>query len=158
MTGIVGQGIVACGHFLRRTLQISHARRAGEPSLLKYWAMLSGSIIGDSGEIKGVGLWLTGSALPWKALRFLRKAKGSRTTRHSRVAPTKATFPVPPDHARLMPTTIPAAKPAVRLQNNAPRIRTIFFFAPTSAQSPRQGMAAITSSSMASIFFSRSVY
>jgi hypothetical protein len=27
------------------------------------WAMLSGSIIGDSGEIKGVGLWLTGSAL-----------------------------------------------------------------------------------------------
>jgi hypothetical protein len=46
--------------FLRRSTQISHARRAGEPSLLNDWAMLSGSIIGDSGEIKGVGLWLTG--------------------------------------------------------------------------------------------------
>ena len=44
------------------TLQISHARPAGEPSLLKYGAMLSGSIIDDLGEIKGVALWLTGWA------------------------------------------------------------------------------------------------
>jgi len=36
------------------TIQISHARRAGEPTLLKDWAMLSGDDIGDSGEIKGV--------------------------------------------------------------------------------------------------------
>ncbi|MBI2812920.1 MAG: hypothetical protein HYX71_01390 [Opitutae bacterium] len=42
----------------RRTTQISHARRAGKPSLLKYGAMLSGDIINESGEIKGVVLWL----------------------------------------------------------------------------------------------------
>jgi hypothetical protein len=46
-----------------RTLQISHARRTGEPSLLNDWAMLSVGVIIDEGEIKGVGLWLTGSAL-----------------------------------------------------------------------------------------------
>jgi len=40
------------------TFQISHARRAGKPYFSKYWAMWSGSIIGDSGEIKGVALWL----------------------------------------------------------------------------------------------------
>jgi hypothetical protein len=44
------------------TIQISHARRAWVPPLLKYGAMLSGDIMGDLGEIKGVGLWLTGSA------------------------------------------------------------------------------------------------
>jgi hypothetical protein len=43
------------------TLQISHARRTGEPSLLNNWAIWSGSIIGDLDEIKGVALWLTGS-------------------------------------------------------------------------------------------------
>ena len=48
--------------FLCPTLQISHASRAGEPSLLKYRAMLSVGVIIDEGEIKGVGLWLTGSA------------------------------------------------------------------------------------------------
>ena len=42
------------------TFQISHARRAWVPPLLKYEAMLSGDIIGDSGEIKGVALWMTG--------------------------------------------------------------------------------------------------
>jgi len=31
--------------------------------LLKYWAMWSGNMIGDSGAIKGVALWMTGSAL-----------------------------------------------------------------------------------------------
>jgi hypothetical protein len=45
-----------------RTPQISHARQAGKPSLLNFGAMLSGDIISESAEIKGVGLWLTGSA------------------------------------------------------------------------------------------------
>jgi hypothetical protein len=45
--------------FGRSTIQISHARRAGEPSLLNDWAMLSGDNISESGEIKGVSLWLT---------------------------------------------------------------------------------------------------
>ena len=45
-------------HVSGPTTQISHARRAGEPSLLNNWAMLSGSIIDDLGEIKGVALWL----------------------------------------------------------------------------------------------------
>jgi hypothetical protein len=44
--------------FLCRTIQISHARRAGEPSLLKYGAMLSGDDMDDLGESKGVVLWL----------------------------------------------------------------------------------------------------
>jgi hypothetical protein len=43
------------------TIQVSHARRATKPSLLKYGAMLSGNIVGDLGEIKGVALWMTGS-------------------------------------------------------------------------------------------------
>jgi hypothetical protein len=51
------------GNLLCLTPQISHARRAGEPSLLKYRAMLSGDIISESREFKGVALWLTGSAL-----------------------------------------------------------------------------------------------
>ena len=42
----------------RRSLQISHARRAWVPPFLKYGAMLSGDIIGESGESKGVVLWL----------------------------------------------------------------------------------------------------
>jgi hypothetical protein len=40
------------------TTQISHARRAWKPPPLKYRAMLSGDDIGDSGESKGVVLWL----------------------------------------------------------------------------------------------------
>ena len=44
--------------FFCRSLQISHARRAGKPSLLNDWAMLSGDDIGDLGESKGVVLWL----------------------------------------------------------------------------------------------------
>jgi hypothetical protein len=52
---------------LRRTIQISHARRAGEPSLLKYGAMLSGDIMGDLGESKGVVLWLLDRPLNRKA-------------------------------------------------------------------------------------------
>jgi hypothetical protein len=40
--------------FICPTLQISHARRAGEPSLLNNWAMLSVGLIIDEGEIKGV--------------------------------------------------------------------------------------------------------
>ena len=47
-------------HVFRRSLQISHARWAGEPSLLNNWAMLSGDIIGELRNIKGVALWLTG--------------------------------------------------------------------------------------------------
>jgi hypothetical protein len=39
------------------TTQISHARRAGEPSLLNDWAMLSGDDMRDLGESKGVVLW-----------------------------------------------------------------------------------------------------
>jgi hypothetical protein len=42
------------------TPQISRARWADEPSLLNNWAMWSGNIIDDSGEIKGVALWMTG--------------------------------------------------------------------------------------------------
>jgi hypothetical protein len=38
------------------TTQLSHARRAGRPSLLNNWAMLSGDDIIESGEIKGVVL------------------------------------------------------------------------------------------------------
>jgi hypothetical protein len=45
------------GHaFLWPTFQVSRARRTGEPFFLKYWTMLGGNIIGDSGEIKGVAL------------------------------------------------------------------------------------------------------
>jgi hypothetical protein len=43
--------------FFRRSTQISHARRAGKPSLLNDWAMASGDDMGDSGESKGVVLW-----------------------------------------------------------------------------------------------------
>jgi hypothetical protein len=43
-------------HLFGLTLQISRARGAGESSFLKYKAMRSGDIIGDSGEIKGVAL------------------------------------------------------------------------------------------------------
>ena len=50
------------------TTQISHACRAGKPSLLNNWAMLSGDIISDSGEIKGVALWMIGWAFFWFAL------------------------------------------------------------------------------------------
>jgi hypothetical protein len=42
-------------HLFCPTLQISHARRAGKPSLLKYGAMLSVGVIVEEGEIKGVG-------------------------------------------------------------------------------------------------------
>jgi hypothetical protein len=42
----------------RRSTQISHARRAGQPALLKYGAMLSGDDMDDSGETKGAALWL----------------------------------------------------------------------------------------------------
>jgi hypothetical protein len=49
--------------FLGRTTQISHARRAGEPSLLNNWAMLSVGVIIDEGEIKGVAAVAAGSAL-----------------------------------------------------------------------------------------------
>jgi hypothetical protein len=45
-----------------RTSQISHARRAGKPSLLNSWAMLSADDIGESGEIKGVAAVAAGSA------------------------------------------------------------------------------------------------
>jgi hypothetical protein len=47
---------------LCRTLQISHARRAGKPTLLNDWAMLSGDDIDESGEIKGVAAVAAGSA------------------------------------------------------------------------------------------------
>ena len=47
----------------RLTSQISHARRAGEPSLLNNWAMLSGDVIVELGEIKGVAAVAAGSAL-----------------------------------------------------------------------------------------------
>lgn len=50
------------------TPQISHARRAGEPSLLSDWAMWSVNMIDDSGVIKGVALWMTGSALLFQTL------------------------------------------------------------------------------------------
>jgi hypothetical protein len=49
--------------FLWLTIQISHARRAGEPSLLNNWAMLSGDIINESDEIKGVAAVAAGWAL-----------------------------------------------------------------------------------------------
>lgn len=39
------------------SIQISHARRAWVPPLLKYGAMLSGDDMGDLGESKGVVLW-----------------------------------------------------------------------------------------------------
>ena len=48
--------------FFRRSLQISHARRAGEPSIVNDWAMWSVNMIDESRDIKGVALWLTGSA------------------------------------------------------------------------------------------------
>jgi len=35
---------------------------SGDPSLWNNWAMWSVNMIDDSGEIKGVALWLTGSA------------------------------------------------------------------------------------------------
>ena len=44
-------------HLFCPTFQISHARQAGGPSLLNNWAMWSGNMIGDSGEIKGVARW-----------------------------------------------------------------------------------------------------
>jgi hypothetical protein len=50
-------------HVFRRSLQISHARRAGEPSRLNDWAILSGNIINELGEIKGVAAVATGSTL-----------------------------------------------------------------------------------------------
>jgi hypothetical protein len=43
--------------FIQLTTQISHARRAREPLLLKYGAMLNGDDMSDSGESKGVVLW-----------------------------------------------------------------------------------------------------
>jgi hypothetical protein len=46
----------------RRSIQISHARRAGKPCLLNNWAMLSGDDISESGEIKGVAAVAAGSA------------------------------------------------------------------------------------------------
>jgi hypothetical protein len=39
-----------------RSPQISHARRADEPSFLNNWAMWSVNMIDDLGEIKGVAL------------------------------------------------------------------------------------------------------
>jgi hypothetical protein len=32
---------------------------SGQTELLKYWAMWSVNMIGDSGEMKGVALWMT---------------------------------------------------------------------------------------------------
>jgi hypothetical protein len=56
----------------RRSTQISHARRAGEPSLLKYGAMLSGDIMGDLGESKGVAAVAAGSASTQLHKRLVR--------------------------------------------------------------------------------------
>ncbi len=96
------------------------------------------------------GDWI-GSSLSCTAV--FRRAKGSRTTSENAAAPKNAAFPLPPDHARLIPTITPAANPTARPQNNAPRIRRILFFAVITAQSPRQGIAATTSNSMASIYY-----
>jgi hypothetical protein len=46
----------------RRSFQISHARRAGKPTPLNDWAMLSGDDISESGESKGVAAVAAGSA------------------------------------------------------------------------------------------------
>jgi hypothetical protein len=56
---------------------------------LKYKAMLSGSIIGDSGEIKGVGLWMTGSTLlsVMKLASVCLENAGARRMRHSQRTP-----------------------------------------------------------------------
>ena len=51
----IGKNAWATGReIFRRSTQISHARRAGKPSLLNDWAMLSVGVIIDEGEIKGV--------------------------------------------------------------------------------------------------------
>jgi hypothetical protein len=55
--------------FFGPTLQISHARRAGKPSLLNDWAMLSVGVIIDEGEIKGVAAVAAGSALHFSRVK-----------------------------------------------------------------------------------------
>ncbi len=57
MTTTTAEMYVIQVSIFRRSTQISHARRAGKPSLLNDWAMLSGDDMGDSGESKGVVLW-----------------------------------------------------------------------------------------------------
>jgi hypothetical protein len=53
---------IGSAHSVCPTLQISHARRAGEPTLLNDRAMLSVGIIIEEGEIKGVAAVAAGSA------------------------------------------------------------------------------------------------
>src|SRR5207249_3707192 len=61
--------------FVRPSFQISHARRAGEPSFVINWAMWSVNMIGELQDIKGVALWMTGSAF------FLLRSIDAQTLR-----------------------------------------------------------------------------